>query len=175
MKKLSFLAMAAFGLLFAACSSDKDVAENGGPDILKGKTEGYFKINLNLPTAPVVSTRGWQENEDGTLNDGLATEYAVDKVLLLIFEGTSPEGATLKQLIDLGEWTKGTHTDDPNQITTREDYVAQLKTAPTNNLYALAVVNPNGIIAASDAEAVPVSSFGTELMIAFVFGVENIP
>ena len=152
MKKLSFLAMAAFGLLFAACSSDKDVAENGGPDILKGKTEGYFKINLNLPTAPVVSTRGWQENEDGTLNDGLATEYAVDKVLLLIFEGTSPEGATLKQLIDLGEWTKGTHTDDPNQITTREDYVAQLKTAPTNNLYALAVVNPNGIIAASDAD-----------------------
>ena len=152
MKKFSFLAMAAFGLLFAACSSDKDVAENGGPDILKGKTEGYFKINLNLPTAPVVSTRGWQENEDGTLNDGLATEYAVDKVLLLIFEGTSPEGATLKQLIDLGEWTKGTHTDDPNQITTREDYVAQLKTAPTNNLYALAVVNPNGIIAASDAD-----------------------
>ena len=59
----------------------------------------------------------------------------------------------MKQCIDLGTWDKGLHTDDPNQITTRkDDYVAQLKAAPTKNLYALAVVNPNGIITAGTAD-----------------------
>lgn len=57
MKKFSFLAMAALGLLFAACSSDKDVADNGGTDVLKGKAEGFFKVNVNLPTDLTGTTR----------------------------------------------------------------------------------------------------------------------
>ncbi len=153
MKKLSFLAIAALGLLFAACSSDKDVADQGGTDVLKGKAEGFFKININLPTAPVVSTRAWDEDATGTLADGLETEYAVEKVLLLLFDGTSESAATLKQVIDLGDWNKDVYSDTPNQITTRkDDYIAQLKSAPANNLYALAVINPNGIIAAGTAD-----------------------
>ena len=151
MKKFSFLMLAMAGMLFAACSSDKDaVVEGSNPDF-NGQSDGFFKISINLPTAPVVSMRAWSESTN--LNDGLLKEYAVEKVLLLIFDGSNEGAAKMKQCIDLGTWGAGSHVDDPNQITTRkDDYIAELKTTPTGNLYALAVVNPNGIIAAGTAD-----------------------
>ena len=147
MKKFSFLAMAAFGLLFAACSSDKDVAAGeSGSDVLKGKTEGYFKINLNLPTAPVVSTRAWGETNDN-LQDGLLKEYGVNTLILLLFDGASESTATLKQVVNLTSPTMSAVTpNNPNQVTTKTEYVAKLNAAPTANLYALAVVNGQGNI-----------------------------
>ena len=109
-----------------------------------------------------MSTRAGEWDENGKiggdeanlyLNDGLPTEYAVEDVLLLIFDGSSESSATLTQTIDLGTWNKGLHSDDPNQITTRkDDYIAQLKNTPSGNLYALAVVNPNTVLAAGTAD-----------------------
>lgn len=152
MKKFSFLALAAAGMLFAACSSDKDVAEAGGSEILNGKTEGFFKINLNLPTAPVVSTRAWGETND-ILQDGLAKEYGVNSLILLLFDGTSEATATLKQVINLTSPTMTEVTpNNPNQVTTKTEYVAKLNEAPTANLYALAVVNGKGNIEVGTSE-----------------------
>lgn len=146
MKKFSFLATAALGLLFAACSSENDVAtEQSGSNLLNGKSEGYFKINLNLPTAPVTSTRAWQEGAAGTLSDGLAAEYGVKTLILLLFDGANEADATLKQVINLTP-SQAAVTDDPNQITTAQSYVAKLNNAPAGNLYALAVVNGKGNI-----------------------------
>lgn len=165
MKKFSFLAMAAFGLLFAACSSDKDtVAEQSGSDILKGKTEGFFKIDLNLPTTPVVSTRAWGEGTDATtLNDGLAVEYGVNSLILLLFDGADEANATLKQVITLASPTMTKVTpDNPNQVTTKTEYVAKLNAAPTGNLYALAVVNGKGNIEAGTDDT-KVKLRGTEV------------
>lgn len=146
MKKFSFLAMAAMGMLFAACSSDKDVApEQSNGDLLNGRSEGYFKINLNLPTAPVASTRAWNEGDAGTLDDGLAVEYGVKDLTLLIFDGSNEADATLRQVISLTP-AQTSQADDPNQITTSQSYVAKLNNAPTGNLYAMAVVNGKGNI-----------------------------
>lgn len=143
MKKLSFLMLAIAGMLFAACSSDKDAAGDPSP-VLTGKG-GYFKVNLNLPTNVVGSMRDWTEATN--LDDGLAKEYDVSSVLLLIFDGTSESAATLKQVITpTGAFANV--ADDPNQITTNKEYVAQLDNAPTANLYALAVINGTGIIEA---------------------------
>ena len=145
MKKLSFLAMAA-GLLLAGCSSDSDLASGGSDSgLFNGKTEGYFKINLNLPTAPVVSTRAWQESTN--LNDGLAKEYGVKSLILLLFDGPNEAEASLKQVVNL---TSPSITEvtpvTPDQVTTKTEFVAKLNSAPTNNLYALAVVNGKGNI-----------------------------
>ncbi len=143
MKKLSFLMLAIAGMLFAACSSDKDAAGDPSP-VLTGKG-GYFKVNLNLPTNVVGSMRDWTEATN--LDDGLTKEYDVSSVLLLIFDGTSESAATLKQVITpTGAFANV--ADDPNQITTNKEYVAQLDNAPTANLYALAVINGTGIIEA---------------------------
>ena len=138
--------MAAAGLLLAGCSSDSDLASGGSDSgLFNGKTEGYFKINLNLPTAPVVSTRAWQESTN--LNDGLAKEYGVNSLILLLFDGPNEADATLKQVVNL---TSASMTEvkpvTPDQVTTKTEYVAKLNSAPTNNLYALAVVNGKGNI-----------------------------
>ncbi len=158
MKKLSFLMLAIAGMLFAACSSDKDAAGDPSP-VLTGKG-GYFKVNLNLPTNVVGSMRDWTEATN--LDDGLAKEYDVSSVLLLIFDGTSESAATLKQVITpTGAFANV--ADDPNQITTSKEYVAQLDNAPTANLYALAVINGTGIIeAGSDNTKVKING-GTEV------------
>lgn len=136
--------LAVAGMLFAACSSDKDAAEGPQNPVLTGKG-GYFKVNLNLPTNVVGSMRDWTESTN--LDDGLAKEYDVNSVLLLIFDGANESTATLKQVITpTGAFANV--TDDPHQITTNKEYVAQLDNAPTANLYALAVINGTGIIEA---------------------------
>ena len=146
MKKFSFLMLAVAGMLFAACSSDKDVAGDTPNPVLSGNN-GYFKVNLNLPTQVAGSMRAW--NESTNLSDGLTKEYDVNTVLLLIFEGTSESAATLKQVITPTAVTPDPGAGDtPNQITAVKEYVAKLDNAPTSNLYALAVVNGTGIIEA---------------------------
>lgn len=147
MKKLSFLALAIAGMLFAACSSEKE-AGGEGPNPLTIGDKGYFKVNLNLPTAVVSSMRAGWADEGTNVADGLPKEYAVNSVLLLIFEGANEGAATLKQVIAPTETTDGGAGDDPNQITAVKQYVAQLDNAPTSNLYALAVINGTGIIEA---------------------------
>ena len=147
MKKLSFLVLAIAGMLFAACSSDKDAVGGGEPNPVLTGNNGYFKVNLNLPTQVVGSMRDW--NESTNLSDGLTKEYDVSSVLLLIFEGTSESAATLKQVISPTAVTPDPDAGDtPNQITAVKEYVAKLDNAPTSNLYALAVINGTGIIEA---------------------------
>lgn len=149
MKKFSFLMLAVAGMLFAACSSDKDVAGDTPNPVLSGNN-GYFKVNLNLPTQVAGSMRAW--NESTNLSDGLTKEYAVNTVLLLIFEGASESAATLKQVITPTAVTPDPGAGDtPNQITAVKEYVAKLDNAPTSNLYALAVVNGTGIIEAGSS------------------------
>lgn len=152
MKKLSFLALAAVGLLLGACSSSDVNDESKNPDF-KGKSEGFFKININLPTAPVASTRAWDEETAGTLDDGLAVEYGVKTAILLLFDGANEATATLTQVVNLTP-AFGSVDDDPNQITTKHEEVVRLNAAPTGNLYALAVINGKGNIEFESANSV---------------------
>jgi len=80
MKKFRFLAFAAAGMLLAACSTN-DEAVSGNP--LEGEGEKYIAVGINLPTVPV--TRATTENGNVTLEDGLASEYDVKDVTLIIF------------------------------------------------------------------------------------------
>jgi len=145
MKKLSFLMLAVAGMLFAACSSDKDVAGDTPNPVLSGNN-GYFKINLNLPTNPVASMRASWGESNTTLSDGLPAEYGVNSLILLLFDGTSESTATLKQVINLTNAQVNQTADNPNQITTKGEYVAKLKAAPSGKLFAMAVVNGTGNI-----------------------------
>ena len=49
MKKLSILALAAVGLLVAACST-KDSVEESYQDVTKGQGQGYINVAVSLPT-----------------------------------------------------------------------------------------------------------------------------
>lgn len=143
-----FLTLVAVALTaLTGCSSDKEVADNDINTALKGRQEGFFKVGISLPTSVVSSTRAWTES--GNLDDGLATEYAVNDVMLLIFDGTDESSAKLTEAIDLGTWNGSDPSDNPNQITTRKEYVAKISNKPTNNLYALAVVNHGNVISSA--------------------------
>lgn len=147
MKKFSFLAMAALGLLFAACA-DKDVAaDNGGTDVLKEKGVGFFKVNINLPSDAPTTTRAWAE-DNNHLRDGKASEWKVNSALLVIFSGSSESAATVAQVNTLtGTWNDVT-VDNPNQVTQNHEEVVQLTASTASKLYALVVINGTGVIEA---------------------------
>ncbi|MBR2150316.1 MAG: Mfa1 fimbrilin C-terminal domain-containing protein [Prevotella sp.] len=147
MKKFSFLAMAALGLLFAACA-DKDVAaDNGGTDVLKEKGVGFLKVNINLPSDAPTTTRAWAEDNDH-LKDGKESEWKVNSALLVIFTGNSESEATVAQVNTLtGSWNPVT-VNNPNQVTVNHEEVVQLTASTASKLYALVVINGTGVIEA---------------------------
>lgn len=152
MKKLSFLALAAVGLLFGACSSS-DVTDEGGNPLVDAGV-GYFKVNINLPSVPV--TRAWEEKDQ--LDDGLDSEYAVDDVTLILFGGDNEATAKVVQVNQLtSSWTAVSGT--PNQVTTKHEEVVTLTAAAAAeaNLYALAVINAAGVIDADGATGIKIN------------------
>lgn len=160
MKKFSFLALAAVGLLFGACASDTEVSDKA-QDPFKGREGGFIKVGISLPVQPQVSTRAWEESATGTLADGLDGEYKVKDCILLLFEGADESSATLKQVDDIGNAFTGL-TDNPNQVTTYVTKTVQLLNAPTSNLYALAVVNGTGYIEMKSTTTVSINGKAAE-------------
>ena len=150
MKKLSFLAFAAVGLLLGACSSDKDVVVD--ENVWNGDGDGYMAISINLPTAPSASRAA-----NDVYDDGLAAEYNVQDAALLLFTGTSESGATLMSAQPLTlpfPETDEDHSDDPaDNITTSYQAVAKVSGTVTGNLYALVVLNYKNVLNISGGTA----------------------
>lgn len=151
MKKLSFLAMAAFGLLFAACSSDKDVADQGGSD--QEDANQFIALAIDLPTTNALATRSSETDDNNygdttfELNDGLASEYTVNDATLVVFRpaGTDENDATFVAAFNLNPepWT------DPadKQVTKTSAKIVQKvgSTVAAGDL-ALVILNKNNIV-----------------------------
>ncbi|MBO6031218.1 MAG: Mfa1 fimbrilin C-terminal domain-containing protein [Prevotella sp.] len=152
MKKLSFLALAAVGLLLGACSSDKDVAEVGNDyKFVEGQTS-YISIGISMPGNPMT-----RANDD--LKDGDAAEFAVKDGMLVLFKGTSEATATLVKAYDItdeiktsADWQEGGETTDnkpksssDGEITTTSKRVVKAIDNPNlatgQNLYAYVILN----------------------------------
>jgi hypothetical protein len=84
MKKLSFLALVAVGLLLGACA-DKDDTNQNAVNPGDFKDGAFIGVSLSMPSADNTATRANDE-----LNNGIANEFAVKNATLYIFE----EGAT---------------------------------------------------------------------------------
>ena len=111
MKKLSFLALAAVGLLLGACSSDKDEVTN--PEKGSEYVDGAFVgISIQLPSATNNVTRA---NED--LEDGDNDEFAVKDATLYIFKGASEAAA-----VYVGSYTMGTNFETDGGATVTSTY-----------------------------------------------------
>ena len=149
MKKLSFLALAAVGLLLGACTSDKDEVKGfqNGPDFTDG---AFIGVTLQLPTA----TSTTRANED--FDDGDDDEFEVHNAILYIFSGSSEADATFK-----GQYVIGTGTDweedGGNNVTSTYSKATQISNelaaemadeTNTANYYAYVIVNNPGVDAA---------------------------
>ena len=154
MKKFSFLALAAAGLLFAACSSEKDEVAEVTPS-LETNGSSFVGIAIQLPSASSTTTRA---NDD--LNNGIAEEFEVNSAYLFLFKGNEEASS---EILGMWELTNSFQKDDQEAapddqpqtaimgddgtgITSTSVSVAKiddLSLLPSENLYAYVIVNPN--------------------------------
>lgn len=90
MKKFSFLALAAAGLLFAACSDKDEVVQDNSAnsyDLVPGQNS-WLAIGIALPDGGSTT----RANED--LVDGIPAEFAVQSAKLILFKGGTEATAT---------------------------------------------------------------------------------
>ena len=177
MKKFSFLAMAALGLLFAACSSEKDVQE-GSATTINANGDGFIGISISLPSADAPTTRA---NDD--LVNGKADEFEVKAAHLYLFKGADEAHATFLKRYELTNDfladNKGAQETPQAQdgvtlpggtaITSTSVSVCKVQNvelASGEHFFAYVVVNPQGELSAEPASGTPFSEFSVKEMVA---------
>ena len=169
MKKLSFFALAAVGLLFGACSSDKDeVSEvNPSPEVEEGS---YIGISIALPSNAANSTRA---NED--FDDGDDAEWDVKNATLYVFKGANEAIATYQDYYTLGtdyiKDVEGTG-DTPSVTATYKNAtligrelaqdIADNASDASVHFYAYVILNNNGQITTPTKNSTTFADFSTQ-------------
>lgn len=151
-KQFGLPLMLASALAFSACSSD-DVAENGGKDISALTNGGYVKMNIKLPSR---SASAFKANDK--FDDGLGTEYEVKDATLILFQGDNEATARFHSAYML---STGFNADasTTNQVTSTEKLTKSVNGETVgSNLYALVVLNKNGVIAPQKNHTLKVNS-----------------
>ena len=172
MKKLSFLALAAVGLLLGACT-DKDEASQDS--LTKDVGEGYLAISINLPTAPQSITRATDDNGAGNfdLDDGSTDEYAVSDAYLLVFAANADENnAEYKTAFKLTTtWQKNS---DPHVTVNSDKVVKKVGSLVAEGDLALVILNPNSIMNFTAKEGTTLdeqtATFGSTALAGKTFG-----
>lgn len=139
MKKVKLFSFALAALMLGACSSE-DVIDNGGQGTVLPGEKGYISLAINLPTT--ASTRA---NDD--FDKGLEAEYKVNDATLLIFSGADEMNATFSGAYNLA--TSFPAGQDGN-ITTTSQIVQDITTPVGDNVYALVVLNKDGLLSESN-------------------------
>lgn len=145
MKRIYLPLALAATLALGACSSD-NVVDNGGSNPIDLSKGGFVKMSLNLPTD---NNRGSRAK----LDDGLANEYGIKNAYLVLFERENKKSeneATFRGAYELENSDFSNFEavgDDPNHvtITKRIAFANDTKPQTGNKLYALVVLNNNGL------------------------------
>ena len=158
MKKLSFLALAAAGLLMVGCSDKDVVAETSMPNEENGGGN-YIAIGINLPSV-YDATRGSDNNDNGgnvdELNDGMPSEYAVKNATLIIF---GSDGAfKWAGDIDTKPWEKNA---DPHVTTVSTKIVKQVGGSVAKGDQMLVILNDNGFFDVTSSNGLQVMKYNS--------------
>lgn len=139
MKKIYLPLALATTLALGACSSD-NVVDNGGSNPIDLSKGGFVKMSLNLPTDNNRGSRA-------TLDDGLANEYGIKNAYLVLFEGAEndEDAATFKGVYELSNSDFEMVGNNHVTLTKRIVFANDTKPAEGNKLYALVVLNNNGL------------------------------
>lgn len=139
MKKIYLPLALAATLALGACSSD-NVVDNGGSNPIDLSKGGFVKMSLNLPTD---NNRGSRAD----LDDGLANEYGIKNAYLVLFEGAEndEDAATFKGAYELSNSDFEMVGNNHVTLTKRIAFANDTKPAEGNKLYALVVLNNNGL------------------------------
>ena len=142
MKKLFLYgALAAAALSFNACSSDDSVADVQG----NGDNGGgnYITIGINLPQTSTTRAAATDNGGNVTYDDGMASEYAVNDAVLLIFDGDN-KFLSAYNLTTLPWTDSGDDTEDVTQYSTR--VVQKVNAGVKADDQLLVILNANSVI-----------------------------
>lgn len=142
--KLFSIALA--GLMLGSCSSE-DVVDNGkgGGASWNSDGTGYVNLAIKLPTTP--ASRGVNDVTD----DGVADEYAVKNATLILFNGENEATAKINSAYEINP---NFSLSGDGQITTTANVTKQINSiAGTDNIYALVVLNHQGLMSVEEANA----------------------
>lgn len=135
-KSLPFIAAAAM-LSLASCSSDEP-AQNPGSET----GTSYLNVSINLPSVDADGSRAYEGQGNDKFDDGEASEYAVNKAHLVIFQGGSEATAVVKNIYEMTTLKPWNQTSIEN-VTTTAQTVQEINDAPADDLYVLIVLNDN--------------------------------
>lgn len=126
--------------MLGSCSSSDDLNGGGNNTGFNENGDGYVAVAINLPSQIPGTSRA-----NDNFNDGTTEEYEVKDAKLLLFNGADEASATFVQAYPLTLNT-GTSGVTNNQITTRYQQTVKISSSGlTNNIYALVVLNDNGL------------------------------
>lgn len=139
MKKIYLPLALAATLALGACSSD-NVVDNGGSNPIDLSKGGFVKMSLNLPTD---NNRGSRAD----LDDGLDNEYGIKNAYLVLFDGAEndEDAATFRGAYKLSNSDFEMVGNNHVTLTKRIAFANDTKPAEGNKLYALVVLNNNGL------------------------------
>lgn len=155
-KKKSLFTLAMAGLLFGACQTDEvsvpTSSGNGAEWTADGK--GYVSVAINLPTQPTAVRAANDQFDDGT-----SEEYYVKDATLILFtagEGESEAQAKFHSAYKLNaaDWNKSGTSED--NITTTTKIVQKINEVKEAKLYALVVLNSNGVVTVNEDNTVTI-------------------
>lgn len=155
-KQFGLPLMLASALAFSACSSD-DVADNGNGSLTDFTNGGYVKMAINMPT--VKSSEGAFKGQNDSYQDGTPDEYAVNNTTVIMFQGNNENDAIFHSAYDINKtWT----TNPVNgQISSTLQLTKKVNEAAIgSNLYALVVVNNNGLLSVGADHKLTVNGSG---------------
>lgn len=145
MKKTLLFSVALAGLMLGSCSSSDDLNGGGNNTGSNQSGSGYVAFNINLPTQSGSSSRA-SGSENDQFDDGTPNEYDVKDATLLIFEGNTESGATLKSAYKLNTAPWNDKKANENVTTTSATIVKEIAApASADDCYALVVLNNNGV------------------------------
>ncbi len=147
--------MLASALAFSACSSD-DVAENGNGSLTDFTNGGYVKMAINMPT--VKSSEGAFKGVNDGYQDGTPAEYEVKNTTVIMFQGNNENDAIFHSAYNITD-TWNPELAPNGQISSTLQLTKKVNEAAIgSNLYALVVVNNNGLLSVGPDHKLTVGS-----------------
>lgn len=140
-----------FGLataaMFAACSSDELVQEQGQPQ-WDADGNGYMAFSVSMPQTPA-------SRANDVFDDGLPEEFKVKDVILALFKGTTEANATCVSayVVDQKDFgSVGNATDNVSSDRLIVQKITNPGASDTEKVFAFVILNNNGIFGVDASE-----------------------
>lgn len=152
MKQKTLFSIALAGLMLGSCS--KDAIDGGNGASWNENGEGFISLSLNIP-----ATTGTASRANGDFADGEAGEFAVNDAILLLFTNANADNEAEAVFNSAYNLSMGNWEDNASeQITSTARIVQQINEIEASYIYALVVLNPNGVISVADKNGLNVNN-----------------